>query len=136
MRDELGIRIRGELGELAQLNEQVTELLQRHGTGAEAVYATQLALEEVISNVIRHGYEKDPGDHSISIHVMLDDDGVHLEFVDDARAFDPLSVPEVDFELSLEDRRVGGLGVHLLRTMTRHIAYERKAGRNHLRVHI
>jgi serine/threonine-protein kinase RsbW len=134
MRDELGIRIRGDLGELAHVNEQITELLQRHGVGAEAVYATQLALEEVISNVIRHGYEKDPGDHSIAIHVMLDDDGVHLEFVDDGRAFDPLSVPEVDFDLPLADRRVGGLGVHLLRTMSKGLTYERKAGHNYLRV--
>ena len=136
MLDELGIRIRGDLGELAQVNELITALLQRHATRVQAANAPQLAIEEVLSNVIRHRYDAAPGDQSVSSHMKLDNDGVHLEFVDDGRAFDPLSVPEVDCEASLEDRRVGGLGVHLLRTMTRHLAYERKAGRNHLRVHI
>ncbi|MBP8302412.1 MAG: ATP-binding protein [Planctomycetes bacterium] len=134
MRDELAIQIRGDLAELAQVNAKVTDLLQRHGTGAEVVYRAQLALEEVLSNVIRHGYEDNPAEHAITIHVQLLPDGVRLEFVDDGRAFDPLSVAEVDLDLPLEDRRVGGLGVHLLRTMTKGLNYERKAGCNHLRV--
>lgn len=134
MSEELAIVIRGDLTELARVNTQVTDLLHRHAAGAEVIYRAQLVLEEVLSNVIRHGYDGNPGEHAITIHVRLLADGLRLEFVDDGQAFDPLSVPEVDLDLPLADRRVGGLGVHLLRTMSKGLTYERKAGHNYLRV--
>ena len=56
--------------------------------------------------------------------------------MDDGREFDPLSAPEVDVHAPLEERTVGGLGIHLLRNMVSEIRYERSGGRNHLRLRI
>ena len=56
----------------------------------------------------------------------------HIE--DDARAFDPLAAPEPNVDSALEQRPVGGLGVHIVRTVMDRIAHERRDGRNHLTV--
>ena len=54
--------------------------------------------------------------------------------LDDGRAFDPLCAPEADLGVPLEERRVGGLGIHLLRKLASEIRYHREDGRNHLHV--
>ena len=95
--------------------------------------ATHLALEEILSNVIRHGYAE-PGKHEISVCIRVGDGRVDLQVEDDGREFDPLSAPEVDLDVPLEERRVGGLGIHLLRKMASEIRYLREDGRNRLRV--
>jgi serine/threonine-protein kinase RsbW len=95
------------------------------------VYATQLALEEVLSNVIRHGYE-DSRRHDIALSLRVRARGVELQIVDDGREFDPCAAPEPDLDVPLAERRAGGLGIHLLREFVREIRYERRADRNFL----
>ena len=107
--------------------------MRDRGVGERGCYAAALALEELLSNVIRHGYG-DGARHEISVRLRAEPGGVELELVDDGREFDPSSAPEVDLAAPLEDRSVGGLGIHLVRRMARDIRYERTDGRNRLRV--
>jgi anti-sigma regulatory factor (Ser/Thr protein kinase) len=132
---ELRLTIRNDLAELARVNELASELLERRGTAERVVYATQIALEEVLSNVIRHGYE-DGERHEIALALRVADHGVELEVVDDGRQFDPLSARGADLDLPLAERRVGGLGIQLLRSFTRALRYERVRDRNVLWVRI
>lgn len=131
MREELHLTIENDLGELARVNELANELLERSGVAQEAVYATNLALEEVLTNVIRHGY-RDGKRHEIAVVMRVHEAGVELEVVDDGREFDPVTAPEVEVHLPLAHRRVGGLGIHLLRAFVSEIRYERLGGRNSL----
>ena len=133
--DELRLSVANDLGEIARASEQATELLEREGAGASTVYAVQLALEEVLSNVVRHAYE-DFERHEIEIAIRIGVREVEIEIVDDGRAFDPLEAPEPDLGAPLAERRAGGLGIHLLRAYVREIRYERRAGRNALRLRI
>jgi anti-sigma regulatory factor (Ser/Thr protein kinase) len=55
-----------------------------------------------------------------------------LSVEDDGRPFDPLSQPEPDTTLTLEDRKVGGLGIHFARRLVREITYRWSGGRNHV----
>ncbi len=135
MHQALRLTLANELGELARVNELATEFLERAKIDAKAIYTTHLALEEVLSNVIRHGYE-DGARHSIAVTISIRDTVVELDVVDDAREFDPLTAPKVDLDAPLEKRQAGRLGVHLLRTLTREIRYRRVGGENHLHVRI
>ena len=135
MHEELRITIRNDLGELARVNELANGLLTRCGAGEKVVYATQLALEEVLSNVIRHGYPA-IGRHEIALVLRTDEGGVELEVVDDGREFDPTAAPEAELDVPLAERRAGGLGIHLLRAYVSEVRYERLGGRNVLRVRI
>ena len=135
MEQETHRTLTNDLCELVRVHAAANALLERCGIAPAATYATNLALEEVLSNVIRHGYA-DAGRRVISVSLRVGDCGVELRVVDDGRAFDPLSAPAVDLDAPLEERAIGGLGLHLLREMASDVRYERADGRNYLYVRI
>ena len=94
--------------------------------------ALQLALEETITNVINHGYrDQPPGTRQFTVEFSTPAAGtVRLVITDDASAYDPLARPEVDTSLPLEDRPIGGLGVHLVKKLMTRAAYARRDDRN------
>ncbi len=94
----------------------------------EEILDMQLAVEEGISNTIRHGYRGNPG--SITIHCDAGPDFMTVEIADDAPAFDPLEAPDPDITASLDDRDIGGLGIFLVRRVTDAVAYRYERGRN------
>jgi anti-sigma regulatory factor (Ser/Thr protein kinase) len=117
------------------VNEFASSFLDCRGVAQKSIDVTSLVLEEVLSNIIRHGYD-DTTRHEISVYLRVVEERVELEVVDDGRDFDPLTVRPVDIHESLEQRKVGGLGVHLLRTLASEVRHLRTAGRNHLHVRI
>jgi serine/threonine-protein kinase RsbW len=133
--DELRLTLANDLAELARVNEAAGSFLARRAVGERTGYATRLALEELLSNVIRHGYDEGEEDE-ISVRLQICEEGVELEVVDGGREFDPLSVRPIDVHAPLERRMVGGLGIHLLRSLVSEIRYQRAEGKNHVRVRI
>ena len=94
------------------------------------VYRVTLVIEELVVNIINHGH--DDGVHDIEIAMTSEPDALTVEIIDDGRPFDPLSdAPEPDLDSLLEDRPVGGLGIHLVRTMMDEVHYRREQDRNH-----
>ena len=88
-----------------------------------------LALEEAVTNVILYAYPK-----GIYGPVELDAlrEGNSLKFVlsDSGKPFDPTARPDADVNASLEDRQIGGLGIHLVRSIMDAVSYEYRDGRN------
>jgi anti-sigma regulatory factor (Ser/Thr protein kinase) len=133
--EELCLTIRNEIGDLARASALTREHLARHGFEDAVVFAAELALEEVLSNVIRYAY--DNGDrHEIGISIRIAGRHVEIQIVDDGRAFDPVSAPAADVAVPLEQRRIGGLGLHLLRAFVSEMRYERLEDRNVLSLRI
>ena len=88
-----------------------------------------LALEEAVTNVINYAYPK--GTYgSIELDASLE--GNELKFIlsDSGKEFDPTLRPEADINAGVEDRPIGGLGVHLVRQIMDSVSYERKEGMN------
>ncbi len=85
-----------------------------------------IAFDEILSNVVHHG------GGALSVAVALDDRTLTATIEDDGPAFDPLARAAPDTDLDLDDRAVGGLGIHLVREMMDDIAYSRDDGRNRL----
>ena len=133
--EELRLRIRNDLEELVRVNEAADEVLGRLGVGERTAYATHLALEELLSNVIRHGYPQG-GRHEIELVMRVSAQSVELRIEDDGRPFDPLRAPAPELDLPLAERPVGGLGIHLVRGMVSEMRYERRGERNVLWVRI
>ena len=91
----------------------------------------QVTLDEVLSNVVRHGYGADaPSSREIEVQFGLKDGVLELVIQDDAAPFDPLAEAPPD-TASLE-RPPGGLGIFLVRRLMDEVAYERREGRNRL----
>lgn len=115
--------------ELERLANAVEEFAERESWAPEVVFRVNLVLEELVINVMTHG--SDEGLAEIEVTVTSSEDLVSIRLSDNGVAFDPLTdAPEPEVTGSVEDRHVGGLGVHLVRTMMDNVSYRRERGRN------
>lgn len=111
--------------------DAVEEFAGRQGWPDGVVFKVNLVLEELVINVMNHGGRG--GREEIEVTVTSGEDLISIAISDNGLAFDPLSdAPEPETTGSIEDRGVGGLGVHLVRTMMDDVNYRREPGRNHL----
>ncbi len=130
MSAKASIKIETRHDELDRVSAAVEELAEREDWPPEMVYRVTLVIEELVVNIINHGH--DDGVHDIEIAMASEPDALTVEIIDDGRPFDPLSdAPEPDLDSLLEDRPVGGLGIHLVRTMMDEVHYRREQDRNH-----
>jgi anti-sigma regulatory factor (Ser/Thr protein kinase) len=123
------IELKTELNELPRLAKEVDRFCDSVAASDPDRFALQVALEEVVMNVINHGFKGQPG-HAVHINLSSDERAVTVVARDDAPAYDPLARAEVDTSLALEDRPVGGLGVHLVKKLMQEARYERRDDTN------
>lgn len=129
---QLVLEVSAEIGNLGPLLDKLDAFGERHSWSAEAMYHVRLVVEEMLINVIDYGgvpglplpwVKLDLQQSACLLQIKLSDDGV---------AFNPLAQPTPDLSLSLEDRPIGGLGVHFLRTFMESVHYQRDGSWNHL----
>lgn len=99
----------------------------------ELLFPFELALEEVFMNVVMHG-GSEQGPSTVWLELERADGRLNLSLSDNGPAFDPLALPTPDLDAPLEERPVGGLGVHLVREMMDGVSYAHCDGRNTLRM--
>ena len=127
----LSLCIETRVDELQRVDAAVADLGQEEQWPPKLVFQVKLVLEEVIINIINYGH--DDGLHQIDISLMSEADSLTIRIADDGRAFDPLSeAPRPDVEAEIEDRPVGGLGIHLVKTLMDEAHYRREQDRNYL----
>ena len=97
----------------------------------DVVFAINVVLDELISNIVKYGYTDDAV-HDIHVKLSATDSAVEIGIEDDGRAFDPCAAPEPDLSLPLEQRPVGGLGLHFVRKLMDDIKYKRENNRNYM----
>lgn len=117
--------------EVARVAACLGELAARRGLPADAVADMNVALDEILANVLRHAYD-DAATHEIRVSFAVYPDALEAEVEDDGRPFDPLTVPPPDRSASLAERDVGGLGIHFVRSLLSGVAYRRVGERNRL----
>ena len=115
-----------ELEHLVILIDEVTEELQ---LDPEIGMSLNLALEEVVSNVILYAY---PEGTNGTVQIVANSDGQVLVFTitDQGKAFDPTQVKEADITLSAEERAIGGLGISIVNQIMDNVSYRRENGQN------
>ncbi len=133
--DSISLSIGNDVAELERLNLAVHQFLNDREVAGDARELVDLALEEVITNIIKYGHA-DNRPHEIAISVSLPPGEAVLCIEDDGHPFDPLALPPVDTSQPLDERPVGGLGIHLIRKMAKAISYQRLDDQNRLEVRI
>ncbi len=118
------MQIRNEVSEMPKLREAVQTFCERNQLSEDIVFVLDLSLEELITNIIKYGHE-DSAEHYIQVDISLHEDLLILEITDDGRPFDPTEIPEPDLDVPLEERRIGGLGIHLVRNYVDSMRYKR-----------
>jgi len=106
------------------------ELLEKAEVPMMEAARIQLAAEEAVTNVVTHGYDNEPGD--VSVRCTISDEQVMITITDTGPAFDPTKIPPADVMADLDHRKIGGLGVHLIRSVMDQVTYTRNEDMNQL----
>ena len=103
--------------------------------GARPLIPTlNMALDDLLNNVVQYAFPNDPTEHTVEVEGEVRDECVVLTITDDGIPFNPLTVATPDLSLLLHEREIGGLGIHLVRSMFDEVTYHRNVGRNVLTV--
>ena len=116
-------------GEVARASSAFAEFADRGGLPAPVRRSIHVALDEFLHNTIVYGFEGRVGG-DVTVEVTLGADRVTVTLTDDGTPFDPLAAAAPDTELSVAERQIGGLGIHLVRKMMDEVSYHRRAERN------
>jgi serine/threonine-protein kinase RsbW len=119
----------GRVHELDTARERLLRVLEGVDASPQGVYDAELVLEELFTNVVRYGLRAD-ADSVVSIAFVAQADGLAITIENEGVEFDPRTVPEPERPTCLEEARIGGLGLVLVRRVARRLEYERAGGRN------
>jgi anti-sigma regulatory factor (Ser/Thr protein kinase) len=130
---ECNLEASAELAALPRLWRAVREFAVQSGAAPDTLDQLRLLIEELVANVVKYAYPADtPRDRRpLWMRVALDADAILTLQVEDAgEPFDPLAHATPNLVLAIEDRPIGGLGIHLIRRLADHLTYQRRNGRN------
>jgi serine/threonine-protein kinase RsbW/sigma-B regulation protein RsbU (phosphoserine phosphatase) len=133
MTPSLTLLLKNRIAEIARLVEAVDTFGGHAGLSPDLTYRLTLSLDEIVSNVIRHGYS-DTNDHVVEVRLTVLDGIVTAVIEDDGHPYDPRESPEPDLTLPVEQRGPGGLGIYLVKQMMDSIDYQRRDDKNVLTV--
>jgi anti-sigma regulatory factor (Ser/Thr protein kinase) len=128
---ELSFTLHNQRSEIARMFALLEAFCESHQVSADDMFNVRLVLDEAVINVIVHGFE-DTADHHIHVRMKLDSGILAIHIDDDGIAYNPLEAPHPRFDLPIEERRIGGLGVHIMKTLARSVEYRRQGDRNNL----
>ena len=123
--------IGSQRSEVAGFADRFEAWCEAKGIPMKAMLAFQVAFDEVLTNIIDYALVGVDAP-SIEVRLQRDDDALHAEVLDNGPPFDPLSESDApDLDLDLDDRPIGGLGIHLVRNLMDEVAYRRSDTHNH-----
>ncbi len=129
MTEPMFLRISPNHNQLEQISAAVEEFAKRDNWPPDLVFKLNLALEELGVNIVN--YSGATGE--IEISLASDDEAVIIEIADNGRPFNPvIELDTPDISAPLDERPIGGLGVHLVRSMMDELSYSREDGMNRL----
>ncbi len=119
---------------MRQVDGFVAAFVREQGIAADEAARILILLEELMTNLIKYGYpdRAEPGPAEIAL--AFDGNRLEIEFIDHGCEFDPFAGPSPKLDGALEERSIGGLGLHLLRSLTDEAHYERRNDTNLIRL--
>ena len=118
-----------DLRQVSLLTGFVDRVREEYDLAPALAARINLALEEAVCNVIMYAYPEGTAG-TMDLDAVREGNQLRFTLADRGKAFDPTAVPEANLSASLEDRPIGGLGIHLVRSIMDGIRYERRDGKN------
>ena len=119
--------------EIVRFQDLLESLASEHAIPPKALHEVQLAVEEHLANILNHAFT-DQQEHQILVRLEVETDILRIEVKDDGRPFNPLEHPKPDLALPVDQRPIGGLGIHMMRKSVDQIEYRRANGKNILAI--
>ena len=121
--------IRNRLSETGGLGDFMKQMAADFNIPEDMVLSLNLAVEEALVNVVKYAYP-DGREDTITLTVVHEGSRLSFTLSDGGIPFNPLQKEEADTTSDLQSRAIGGLGIHLVRTLMDELSYERKEDRN------
>jgi serine/threonine-protein kinase RsbW len=134
MPQDLTLTVKREFAAFKSVTPAVDRFLQENQASAETSYKVKLVIEEIILNLIRHAMN--PASDEIQIHLAAEQDALRIVIEDDSNPFDPHASTSPKRDAPLSKWGIGGMGLHLVRSMVDRLDYERRGGKNRLEAQI
>jgi anti-sigma regulatory factor (Ser/Thr protein kinase) len=116
-------------GAAGEVIDAFARLAEENALPAGVRRSVNVALDELLANTLSHG-GTGPDPCSVTVEMELDQDRLTVTLRDDGTPFDPFGRDAPDTTLSVEDRQIGGLGLHLVKQLMDQVSYQRQEGHN------
>ncbi|NBR71049.1 MAG: ATP-binding protein [Verrucomicrobia bacterium] len=126
---EVKVTVKNRIEDLLRVNSIFESFATQHDIGGRLRYHLLVSIEEILTNIIKYGFDEQ-GVHPIHITFRVVVDNVEMEFEDRGREFNPLEVEDPDLVSAIENRQLGGLGIHLVKKMVDAAEYRRVGDKN------
>lgn len=123
------LTLSNDIEQVPQLSEFIEKICEKFCLDTETTMSLNLAIEEAVVNVMSYAYPKGTTGH-VTIEVIKGHQYLDFIISDSGKAFNPTAKEDPDTSLSLEERPIGGLGIHIIRQIMDSVHYERKANQN------
>ena len=128
------IQLENRLEEFQRFESAFMDFARFQNLNDEVIYAIQLSVDELFTNIVSYGYD-DSETHIVKFVIDVTQEEVRIEIIDDAKPFNPLDdAPDVNLDLSVEERKIGGVGIHLVKSLMSEVTYVRDGEFNRLRL--
>lgn len=135
MSDKIEMTLRNDISEVARVLDAIEAFGEAHDLPAKAIFQLNLALDELITNIVSYAFEGH-AESRIELTVELRDGGLDAVLIDNGRPFNPVEAELPDLGEGLDERRIGGLGLKLVRTYMDRLDYRRDGELNRLQLHM
>ncbi len=126
---KLTLKLKNQMEDLEKLNRVLEALSTRQGMSKKCTCETNLVLEELFTNIIRHGC-CEPDNHHITVAISVKSDMLTVRLEDNGIPFNPITAHAPDIKTAIEKRDIGGLGIFLAKHYTEEIQYKRRGNKN------
>jgi anti-sigma regulatory factor (Ser/Thr protein kinase) len=123
-------RIPNHVRHVPGLLDAVEEFCRVHGFASENTADVRLVAEEVLTNVVKYAHEGGEEEHTVVLRLSASSESIRMEFRDEGAPFNPLDVPVPDLNTRPGERQIGGLGIHLVRSLVDDASYSREGSVN------
>ena len=128
-KQEYSFELKSSLTELDQLCQNLETFGEQFGLSKKVIFEINLALDELFTNIISYGF-KDDKEHVIKVTLTPQDEEICLCIEDDGTPFNPIDFETPDISCSVEECKIGGLGIHIMKKLMDEVCYERCGDKN------
>ena len=130
MKDKISIDLKNDFSEIERLHQIADAFAEQNQFDQKVAFALNLVLEEIVTNIIKYGYQDQEQQNPIHIDLSVSNGELTIVVQDEGQAFDPTMQPEPNLDLPVEQRPIGGLGIHLVRNFMDSLEYKRDGNKN------
>jgi anti-sigma regulatory factor (Ser/Thr protein kinase) len=131
--NEKTISIVNNIDQIRDLAAAVEALSDEWNIPMETIMSLNLVFEELVTNIIFYGYD-DKLKHNIVFNLKWDLNSIEADIIDDAKEFNPVTAENAKIDDDINKRKIGGLGIHLVKKLTDVFTYQRIGEKNITRI--